>query len=369
MEAVGSPDCRPTYVLYVYKESTSQYVPVIEFLDYMHNHFLNQNSPVPMLYIHLDAFTADFHYSISNYDMDILAPLITDTQGETMLKLQVAAIIPGSTTQGQGAQLGALQKHEFVLRLVDSATVEACAMNVPTLSGNRSVIDFDHQLQTTAELNGGNPSFLVVDATPVTPSVQGCEIVTKLYFKEYPFRMNADGTTSGKWAEISTSAAFNIAVTPNMLEWGVSQDMYREELIRKFGFIPEDSPNFIPRTVFIEAKFVTTDAINSDSRVEDAFYLIIHSNGEGWSAACDFNGLSLRSPTQADLGYNLIYDVQEANPLARMANPLREFPLSTIVDGIDATLTACEIHVVLAVNIAAPNAQAEWKTLYNERAE
>jgi hypothetical protein len=52
-----------------------------------------------------------------------------------------------------------------------------------------------------------------------------------------------------------------------------------------------------------------------------------------------------------------------------MANPLREFPLNTIVDGLTATtLNVCEVHVVLAVNVAASGATPEWRTLYNENA-
>jgi hypothetical protein len=100
MDVRGSPDCWATYVLYVYKESETKYVPLIDFLDYVYTHFMNQNAPIPTLYLHLDPATSDFHYSISNFDMDILKPLITNDQGETLLKLQVAAIIPGSTTQG-----------------------------------------------------------------------------------------------------------------------------------------------------------------------------------------------------------------------------------------------------------------------------
>jgi hypothetical protein len=114
------------------------------------------------------AETAELHYKISNYDMDILANhLPTNMDGNTVIKFRVYVRIPGSDQEGATAQLYDLQYHDFDLILVDSSVVEQCGQNQPEFVNDYVRDDFNYNIQTAAQLNVEDQAVLTIDAKQV----------------------------------------------------------------------------------------------------------------------------------------------------------------------------------------------------------
>jgi hypothetical protein len=194
-------DCNAFYTLWAYDEDSQSFIEWGAMLSLIKQTL--ERDPYSELMFYTE--TSDVYLTISKFDFNLIKDLFAyEEDGVTKyaLKLQVRAVVPGSTVQGADKGEGDLVTGEFMISLIEADTVEQCTgvdlrWNDVTQASGEERGDITYEIPATGE----DANLFDVESLALLNVKPGCpvEIIAEVFEGYWDEEM---GEWIGYWTDL-----------------------------------------------------------------------------------------------------------------------------------------------------------------------
>jgi hypothetical protein len=227
----------------------------------------------------LDSFVSidDFgsiEASFTKTDVETLRDTFTNSEGESVMSLEIRAGVVGSAISGPSALL-ALESVSFAITFVSTAKVETCASanlakdSVTAYDNEQrdNVLEYQIYTQSEVEANGGAQRELKVKALKIQNNKEA-DCALHQYAQFYnPYTL--------MWEDLRDNDYVTMHMEDHYFSLAISQKLYIDTLGWMFAFDEDLLLEELPAFVYINVRFITYNPANDQQWFEDKIEIMI----------------------------------------------------------------------------------------------